>query len=124
MKIEDLQFSVRTYHCLKRAGIDTVERLSRMSDDELMKLRNFGVGCLNEVRRKIGAPRKTNADRIRDMSDRELLMFLVKHDVEQNRLRLESNGVVPTATQLAVLRETLCRTWGNWLQQPAEEGER
>ena len=64
---------------------------------------------------------KTNADKIRSMSDRELLAFLVKHDVEQTRMRLESSGIVPTATQLAVLSNTLQGVWMNWLQQPAEE---
>lgn len=63
----------------------------------------------------------TNADKIRAMTDKELLEFLVKHDVEQTRMRLESNGIVPTATQLSVLRNTLQSVWGNWLRQPAEE---
>ena len=63
----------------------------------------------------------TNADRVRAMTDEELAVFFANHDVEQNRLRLESNGIVPTATQLAVLRETLYRTWRNWLQRPAKE---
>lgn len=53
MKIEELHFSVRTYNCLKRRRIDTVEQLQVMTDDELMKIRGFGIGCLMEVRRTI-----------------------------------------------------------------------
>ena len=62
----------------------------------------------------------TNADKIRSMSDRELLVFLVKHDVEQNRMRLESEWIVPTATQLSVLSNSLQGVWWNWLRQPVE----
>lgn len=53
MKIEELNFSVRTYNCLKRKGIDTVDKLSGMSDDDLLSIRSFGKGCLKEVRAKI-----------------------------------------------------------------------
>lgn len=53
MKIDELKFSVRVYNCLRRAGIDTVEQLERMSDEDLMSLRNFGVACLDEVRQKV-----------------------------------------------------------------------
>ena len=53
MKIEELHFSVRTYNCLKRKRIDTVEQLQEMTDDQLMKIRGFGMGCLAEVRRLI-----------------------------------------------------------------------
>lgn len=56
MKIDELEFSVRTYNCLKRAGIDTVEQLLTKSDAELMKIRCFGTGCLVEVHEKIRKP--------------------------------------------------------------------
>lgn len=56
MKIDELEFSVRTYNCLKRAGIDTVEKLMTQSDADLLKIRCFGVGCLAEVHDKIRKP--------------------------------------------------------------------
>lgn len=56
MKIDELKLSVRTYNCLKRAGIDTVEQLLTKSDAELMKIRCFGTGCLVEVHEKIRKP--------------------------------------------------------------------
>ena len=56
MKIDELELSVRTYNCLKRAGIDTVEQLLTKSDAELMKIRCFGSGCLVEVHEKIRKP--------------------------------------------------------------------
>ncbi|MBP5260745.1 MAG: AAA family ATPase [Clostridiales bacterium] len=57
--IEDLDFSVRTYNCLKRAAINYAEQLSRMSDDELMKIRNLGKRSFNEIKEKM---RELNAE--------------------------------------------------------------
>lgn len=53
MKIEELHFSVRTYNCLKRSRIDTVEQLQVMTDDELKQISGFGLKCLKEVRQVI-----------------------------------------------------------------------
>lgn len=53
MLIEEMKFSARTYNCLKRKKIDTVEQLAEMTDDDLMEIRSFGAGCLKEVRQKI-----------------------------------------------------------------------
>lgn len=47
--IEDLDFSVRTYNCLKRAGINTIGDLVARSEDEMMKVRNLGKKSLEEV---------------------------------------------------------------------------
>lgn len=56
MKIEEMNFSVRVYNCLKRSRIDTVEQLQQISDDDLMKIRCFGIGCLKEVHQKLNRP--------------------------------------------------------------------
>lgn len=116
MKIENLNFSVRVYNCLKRAGIDTEEQLKRMSDEDLMCLRNFGTTCLTEVRRKIAQPAMTNGDRIRRMTDEELAVFLLK--VEQGDFTadvcFEENcpwAKCPDDCTGAAIR---------WLQRPAE----
>ena len=53
MKIEELHFSVRTYNCVKRSRIDTVEQLQAMTDDELKQIRGFGWKCFKEVRQVI-----------------------------------------------------------------------
>ena len=47
--IEDLDFSVRTYNCLKRAGINSIGDLVARSEDEMMKVRNLGKKSLDEV---------------------------------------------------------------------------
>ena len=60
MKIDELELSVRTYNCLKRVGIDTVEKLLTMSDADLMKIRCFGEKCLIEVHEKIRNPYGVN----------------------------------------------------------------
>lgn len=123
MLIEELDPSVRLYNCLKRTGINTVEQLSQMTDDDLMKIRCFGAGCLAEVRAKIAAPRNTNADRIRAMSDKELAWFLAERYAKESVLRLRDSGCEPTATEIKAVTERLYLTWMRWLQTPAEEAE-
>ncbi len=51
--IEDLDLSVRSYNCLKRAGIQTVEELTQKTEDEMMKVRNLGKKSLKEVKEKL-----------------------------------------------------------------------
>ncbi len=53
MQIEDLDLSVRSYNCLKRAGINTVEELTRKSEEDMMKVRNLGKKSLKEVKQKL-----------------------------------------------------------------------
>ena len=53
MMIEDLDLSVRSYNCLKRAGIQLVEELTQRTEDELMRVRNLGKKSLKEVKDKI-----------------------------------------------------------------------
>lgn len=51
--IEELDFSVRSFNCLKRAGINTVKDLASLTQDDLMKVRNLGKKSLDEVSAKI-----------------------------------------------------------------------
>ena len=53
MNIEELDLSVRSYNCLKRAGVNTVEDLVCKSEDEMMKVRNLGKKSLEEVLQKL-----------------------------------------------------------------------
>jgi len=53
MTIEELDLSVRSYNCLKRAGINTVEELTNRSEDDMMKVRNLGKKSLEEVKFKL-----------------------------------------------------------------------
>ena len=55
MPIEELELSVRSYNCLKRAGISTVEDLTNKTQDEMMKVRNLGKKSLDEVTNKLVA---------------------------------------------------------------------
>ena len=55
MSIEDLELSVRSFNCLKRAGISTVEDLTNKSEADMMKVRNLGKKSLDEVTNKIHA---------------------------------------------------------------------
>ena len=49
MNIEDMDLSVRSYNCLKRAGIHTVEDLTKRAEDDMLKVRNLGRKSLDEV---------------------------------------------------------------------------
>ncbi len=53
IKIDDLDFSNRTYNCLKRQGIETLEELRNYTEEELMAIRNFGQKSLDEVKVKL-----------------------------------------------------------------------
>ena len=53
MTIEELELSVRSFNCLKRASINTVEELTHKSEDDMMKVRNLGKKSLDEVKHKL-----------------------------------------------------------------------
>ena len=53
MNIDELELSVRSYNCLKRAGIDTVEELCNRTSEDMMKVRNLGRKSLEEVLTKL-----------------------------------------------------------------------
>ncbi len=55
MTIEELDLSVRSFNCLKRAGINTVEELTQKTEDDMMKVRNLGRKSLEEVQQKLEA---------------------------------------------------------------------
>ena len=53
MSIEDMELSVRSFNCLKRAGINTVEDLTKKSKEDMLKVRNLGLKSLEEVIAKL-----------------------------------------------------------------------
>ena len=53
MSIEELELSVRSFNCLKRAGINTVQELTLKTEDEMIKIRNLGRKSLDEVKNKL-----------------------------------------------------------------------
>ena len=52
-RIEDLDLSVRSYNCLKRAGIHSVRQLVEYSENDLLNIRNFGTKSIEEVKDKL-----------------------------------------------------------------------
>ena len=82
MRISELGLSRRTINCLYRADIRTVEELKQKHEWELQSIRSFGPWCLNDVKMALErlAQPKTNADRIRAMSDDELANMLYHAD--------------------------------------------
>lgn len=55
MKIEDIDLSVRAYHCLKRYGINTIEELINLTEDDLDKIRNIGRIHKQEIINKVNS---------------------------------------------------------------------
>ncbi len=53
--IEDLELSVRSYNCLKRQKIDTLEQLINYTEEDLLKIRNFGQKSMNEIKEKLAS---------------------------------------------------------------------
>lgn len=53
MTIEELDLSVRSYNCLKRAGINTVQELANKTEEDMMKVRNLGRKSLEEVKARL-----------------------------------------------------------------------
>ena len=53
MTIEELELSVRSFNCLKRASINTVEELTERTEEDMMKVRNLGKKSLDEVKAKL-----------------------------------------------------------------------
>ena len=53
MTIEELDMSVRSFNCLKRAGIDTVQDLTNRTEEDMIKVRNLGKKSLEEVIQKL-----------------------------------------------------------------------
>ncbi|MBQ4290646.1 MAG: DNA-directed RNA polymerase subunit alpha [Clostridia bacterium] len=53
MRIEDLDLSVRSYHCLKRTGIQTVLELTQKTESEMLQIKNLGKKSIDEIRNKI-----------------------------------------------------------------------
>ena len=66
MSIYDLDLSVRSNNCLRRAGINTVEELTQKTEEDMMKVRNLGKKSLDEVKKKLSdlglSLRKTDED--------------------------------------------------------------
>ena len=52
-RIDDLDLSVRSFNCLKRAGIHSVRQLLDFSENDLLNIRNFGVKSIEEVKDKL-----------------------------------------------------------------------
>jgi len=65
MSVEEMDLSVRSYNCLKRAGINTIEDLTKKTEDDMLKVKNLGRKSLDEVIHKLeslGLCLKTNED--------------------------------------------------------------
>ena len=95
MTIEELDLSVRSFNCLKRAGINTVEDLINKSEDDMMKVRNLGRKSLEEVLAKLDS-----------------LGFSLTKDDEELQQRSETGCPVPeNSAEPATAATRCCAPW-------------
>ena len=59
--IEELHLMVRSYECLKRAGVDSVEKLKMLSEEDLANVRNLGKRNIVDIQRKLAEREEKNA---------------------------------------------------------------
>lgn len=105
MKIEELNLSARAYHCLKRAGIHTVEQLLTKSKDDLMRIRGMGILCATEVMMAMKRLEMTEGDRIRGMNNNELAEFI--RNEQCNAVSLQRvEGIPAILERLGRIEET------------------
>ena len=76
MPIEKLELSPRSYNCLTRAGILSVEKLRTLSDDDLMHIRNLGRKCMEEIKQRLAETADT-AKQLPAPNHREMLDGLI-----------------------------------------------
>lgn len=108
MLIEKLNLSVRTYNCLKRGKIDTVEQLREKSDDDLMAIRCFGISCLKEVHHKLGQePPETKENKACgghetdiDSKEKKAIFELGQMDMKESVILLMQDNPQATAEEL------------------------
>ena len=80
IRIEELDLSVRTFNCFKRAGINTVGEIRKLSDDDLKQIRNFGMKSICEIKRVLAELEK------REESSR---LVLSEESIKDNKVQLE-----------------------------------
>ena len=78
-RIEEMDFSVRTYNCLKKANVLTLGELVQLSEADLMNIRNFGRKSLNEIKDKLGSLNLA----LKAAGDRSELRILPPDDLEE-----------------------------------------
>lgn len=87
MKIEDLDLSVRSYNCLKRAGINTVGELTQKTEEDMMRIRNLGRKSLKEVVLKL---REHNLDLKRTYDSQSQLLDSDDEDYDDEDDQVEN----------------------------------
>mgnify|MGYP003312832107 CR=1 FL=1 len=118
-----------TISSVREASVRMVERWEEAVVSEIVKEARLAgyteVTVLNKevifeaLRRYLATPR-TNADRIRAMSDKELAWWLAERYAKEAVLSLQDKGVTPSVTEIKAVTERLYMIWARWLMAPAE----
>ena len=100
MNIDELELSVRSFNCLKRAQINTVEELVNKTEDEMMKVRNLGRKSLEEVINKLGLVGRRHDVRHEGAARAQRHVFCLRHQERQ----LQQPGGAADAVHEGALR--------------------
>lgn len=108
-----------------RYAFDLNAMVCRKMDEKIQRLDDNLAPEVDVARGCIVNPRfKTNADRIRTMSDKELAAFLAGKFTDHETEKAVQKGEVLTATYVSEMAHTWYAAWMQWLRQPAEENAR
>jgi DNA-directed RNA polymerase subunit alpha len=97
-RIEELDFSVRTYNCLKKANVLTIHELVQLTEADLMNIRNFGKKSLHEVRDKLESMNLS----LKAGGDRTELKILPSTDDEEDDEDFEDDEMAESEEEIAV----------------------
>ena len=100
MSIDELELSVRSYNCLKRAGINTVEELTNRTPEDMMKVRNLGRKSLEEVLAKL-----------KELGLEKILISCIDGNIGSEKTILKNGGVYESTVCEPDRNRKLKRFW-------------
>ena len=126
MKIDELNLSVRSWHCLMRNGIDTVEKLRETSIEDLFKLRGMGTKSVNEITEKLLAMQPTAGTSEMQLIDMRTMWDCptCSHNVPKGCKMFCDVGESyrPDASKLKIVDPESLRPKGQWVMDKLEIG--
>ena len=110
MNIEDIDLSVRSYNCLKRAGIHTLEDIIQKTEDDMIKIRNLGRKNLEEIEHKLSEFGLCLMDKVpKKITGREKILQKLITCNNEDLQHLFSGSACPSDYELFDEKENGCR---------------
>lgn len=110
--LEELRFSVRTYNCLKRAGINTLKEIENLSEDDMMRIRNLGRKSVEEIRVKLAEQVSTSEDIMLERNESILVLEVLQDAIKR--------GSVVNLTKIQEFIQQNTNALGDWTFESVE----